>query len=143
MAGAMPGTASMLKSANRFSLGNLASLMRRGAAPFGAVVDLGGQDLGQVPQVGVAFPVGELGQADRFGTHGGQVQLACRGADGGLRGGIDDRRIGARHRPDASAESTPHGSARAPPDDARRNATPSPPKGSPGARQPAAARSAV
>jgi len=42
MAGAIPGTASMLKSARRFSLGNLASLMRRGAASFGAVVDLGG-----------------------------------------------------------------------------------------------------
>ena len=64
-----------------------------GAASFGAVVDLGGQDFGEVAQVGVAFPVGDLGQADRFGAHRGQVQLACGRADRGLRGGIDGRRL--------------------------------------------------
>ncbi len=59
------------------------------AAPFGAVVAFGGQDFGEVTQVGVAFPVGYLGQAAPFGAHGGQMQLACRGADRGLCGGID------------------------------------------------------
>jgi len=58
-----------------------------GTAPFGAVVDLGGEDLGGVAQVGLAFPVGDLGQADRFGAQRGQTQLACGGADRGLRGG--------------------------------------------------------
>ena len=66
-----------------------------GAASFGAVVDLGGQDLGEVAQVGLAFPVGDLGQAGGFGADGRQVQLTCRGADGGLRGGIDGRRLAA------------------------------------------------
>ena len=43
-----------------------------GAAPFGAVVDLGGEDFGEVTQVGVAFPVGDLGEADRFGADVGR-----------------------------------------------------------------------
>ena len=62
-----------------------------GAAAFGAVVDLGGEDFGEVAQVGVAFPVGDLGQAGRFGADGGQVQLAGGRADRGLRGGVDGR----------------------------------------------------
>ena len=69
-----------------------------GAASFGAVVDLGGQHFGEVTQVRLAFPVGDLGQRDGFGAHGGQVQLACCGTDGGLRGGIDGR-AGGGHVP--------------------------------------------
>ena len=66
-----------------------------GTAPFGAVVDLGGQDFGQVAQVGVAFPVVDLGQAGCFGAHGRQVQLTGGCADRGLRAGIDGPRLAA------------------------------------------------
>ena len=64
-----------------------------GAAAFGAVVDLGGEDLGEEPQVGLAFPDGDLGQAGGFGADGGQVQFPGGGADRGLGGGVDGRRL--------------------------------------------------
>jgi hypothetical protein len=64
-----------------------------GTTPFGAVVDLGGQHLGEVAQVGVAFPVGDLGETDSFGAHRRQVQLAGGGADRSSRGGIDGPRL--------------------------------------------------
>ena len=89
----MVATASMLKSAKPFQSRELGVVDAPGAAPFGAVVDLGGQDLGEVTQVGLAFPVGDLGEADRLGAHGGQMQFAGGGADRGLRGGIDGRRL--------------------------------------------------
>lgn len=54
-----------------------------GAAPFGAVVDLGGQHFGEVAQMGMAFAVGDLGETCRFGAHCRQVQLTGRGADRG------------------------------------------------------------
>ena len=76
-----------------FQAGELGFVDAAGAASFGAVVDLGGEDLGQEPQVGLAFPLGDLGQAGRFGAHGGQVQFAGGRADRGLRGGIDGRRL--------------------------------------------------
>ena len=93
MAGAMPGTASTLNSAKPFQPRELGFVDASGAAAFGAVVDLGGEDFGEVAEVGVAFPVGDLGQAGRFGADGGQVQFAGGGADGGLRGGVDGRRL--------------------------------------------------
>ena len=52
-----------------------------GPAPFAAVVDLGGEDLGEERQVGLAFAGGDLGQPGGFGADGGQVQLAGGGAD--------------------------------------------------------------
>jgi len=59
-----------------------------GAAPGGAVGELGGQDLGEVGQVGGVFPGGDLGQPGGLVADGGQLELAGRGADGGLGGGI-------------------------------------------------------
>jgi hypothetical protein len=59
-----------------------------GAAAAGTVVELGGQDLGEIGQVGVAFPDGDLGEPGGLVADGGQLQLAGRCADGGLRGGI-------------------------------------------------------
>ena len=91
VAGAMVGTASTLKSASRLRRGNLASLMRRARRRSAAVVDLGGEDLGEVAEVGASFPDGDLGQSGGFGADGGQVQFAGGGADGGLRGGVDGR----------------------------------------------------
>ena len=54
-----------------------------GAAAAGAVVQLGGQDLGEIGQVGAAFPGSDLGQPGGLVADGGQLQLAGRGADGG------------------------------------------------------------
>ena len=59
-----------------------------GAAAAGAVVEFGGQDLGEVGQVAVAFPDGDLGEPGGLVADGGQLQLAGRCADGGLRGGV-------------------------------------------------------
>jgi len=59
-----------------------------GAAPGGAVVEFGGQDLGEVGQVGGMVPGGDLGEAGGLVADGGQVQLAGGGADGGLGGGV-------------------------------------------------------
>jgi len=59
-----------------------------GAAAAGAVVELGGQDLREVGQVGVAFPDGDLGEPGGLVADGGQFQLAHRCADGGLSGGV-------------------------------------------------------
>ncbi len=44
--------------------------------------------------MGLTFPVGDLGQADRFGAHRGQMKFAGRGTDGGLRGGVRGRGLG-------------------------------------------------
>ena len=65
-----------------------------GAASFGAVIDLGSQDFGEVAQVGLPFPCRDLGQPRGFGADGRQVQLACRCADRGLRGRINGARRG-------------------------------------------------
>ena len=98
MAGAMRGDGVDVEVRQSFEPRELGVVDASGAASFGAVVDLGGQDFGEVAQVGVAFPVGDLGEADRFGAHGGQVQLAGRGADGGLGGGVGGRgRAGGGH----------------------------------------------
>jgi hypothetical protein len=59
-----------------------------GAAAAGAVVEFGGEDFGEVGQVGASFPGGDLGQPGSFGPDGGQLQLAGCGADGGLGGGV-------------------------------------------------------
>ena len=67
-----------------------------GAASFGAVIDLGGEDLGEVGQVSLAFPGGDLGQASGFGADGRQMQLTARCTDGGLRGRVDRRRLRCR-----------------------------------------------
>ena len=53
-----------------FEAGELGVVYAPGAAPVGAVVDLGGQDLGEVSQVGLAFAGGDLRQAGRFGPDG-------------------------------------------------------------------------
>jgi hypothetical protein len=68
-----------------------------GAAAAGAVVDLGGQDLGQVGQVGLVFPDGGLGEP--VGADGRQSQLAGGGADGGQGSGVGH---GHRVLPDSS-----------------------------------------
>ena len=61
-----------------------------GAAAAGPVVDLGGQDLGEVSQVGVPFPDGDLGEAGGVGADGWQFQLAGSRADRGHRGSVGD-----------------------------------------------------
>jgi len=57
-----------------------------GAAAFAAVVDLGGEDLGEEHQVGLALPGGDLGQPGCLGADGGQPQFVGGGADRGLGG---------------------------------------------------------
>jgi len=52
-----------------------------GPAPFAAGVDLGGQDLGKIGQVGVPGTLRCLGETGGVGTHDRQAQLARRGAD--------------------------------------------------------------
>ena len=44
-----------------FQSGELRVVDASGTAAFGAIVDFGGQHFGEVAQVGVAFPVGDLG----------------------------------------------------------------------------------
>ena len=89
----MVGTASTLKSARRLIAGEPGFVDAPDAAAFAAVVDLGGEDLGEEPQVGLAFPHRDLGEPGGLGADGGQVQLAGGGADRGL-GGV----VGARRR---------------------------------------------
>ena len=86
--GAREGAASALKSASRLMRGKARVGDAAGAAPGGAVIQFGGQDLGEVAQVGGVVPDGDLGQPGGLVADGGQAQLAGRGADGGLRGGI-------------------------------------------------------
>lgn len=86
----MPEMRSVLKSARRLRRGEAGFADAAGAAPGGAVVGLGGEDLRQVGQVGVMFPEGDPGGV---GADGGQFQLASGRADGcqccgvGLSGG--------------------------------------------------------
>jgi len=49
---------------------------------------LGGEDLGEVGQVGGVFPGGDPGEAGGLVADGRQGQLAGGGADRGLGGGI-------------------------------------------------------
>jgi hypothetical protein len=53
-----------------FEAGELGVVDAPGAAPVGAVVDLGGQDLGEVSQVGLVFSGGDLREAGGFGADG-------------------------------------------------------------------------
>ena len=85
----MVGTASRLNSASRLSRGKLRVGDPAGPAPSGAVVDFGGEDLGEIAEVGAAFAHRDVGEAGGLGADGGQVQLAGGRADGRLRGGID------------------------------------------------------
>ena len=55
-----------------------------GAAPGRAVIQLGGQDFGEVGQVDGVVPGGELGQPGGLVADGGQLELAGGRADGGL-----------------------------------------------------------
>lgn len=57
-----------------------------GAATVGALIDLGGQHLGQERAVGEAFAGGVIGDPGGFGGDGGQVQLAAGDPDGSLGG---------------------------------------------------------
>ena len=59
-----------------------------GAAPGGAVVEFGGEDFGEVGQVGGVVPGGDLGQPGGLVADGRQLQLAGCGADRGLGGGV-------------------------------------------------------
>jgi hypothetical protein len=61
-----------------------------GPAAACAVVDLCGQDLGQVGQVGLPFADGDLGQPGSVGADGRQLELAGGSADGGQGGGVGD-----------------------------------------------------
>jgi hypothetical protein len=62
-----------------------------GLAALGALVDLGGQHLGQEATVGEAFAGGVVGDAGRFGGDGRQVQLAAGDPDGRLSGLLGHR----------------------------------------------------
>jgi len=59
-----------------------------GATAAGAVVDLGGQYLGEVAQVDLAFPDGDLGQPGCVGADGRQFELAGGGTDRGQCRGV-------------------------------------------------------
>jgi hypothetical protein len=59
------------------------------ASPFGAVVDLGREDLGQEGQVRQPVALGDVGQPGGLGPDRGEMQLPGGGADGGL-GGVGD-----------------------------------------------------
>jgi hypothetical protein len=61
-----------------------------GPAAAGAVVDLGGQDLGEVAQVRLPFPDRDLSQAGSVGADGRQFELAGGSTDRGQRGGVGD-----------------------------------------------------
>ncbi len=61
-----------------------------GPAAGVAVVDLGGEHLGQIGPVGVALAGGHLGQAGGLVAHGGLVQDPTGGADGGLGGSVGE-----------------------------------------------------
>ena len=62
----MVGTASTLKSASRFSRGKWASAIRRARRVAVRVVDLGGEYFGEKPEVGLAFPDGDLRKPARL-----------------------------------------------------------------------------
>jgi hypothetical protein len=62
-----------------------------GAAPVGALVDLGGQYLGQEGAVGEPFAGGVVGDPGGLGGDGRQVQLAAGDSDGGLSGRFGHR----------------------------------------------------
>jgi hypothetical protein len=62
-------TPSTLNSESRWRRGNLASLMRR--RRWVRFVDLGGEDLGEVAEVGAALPDRDLCEPVRFGADGG------------------------------------------------------------------------
>jgi hypothetical protein len=59
-----------------------------GAAAAQAVVGLGGEELGEVGQVGLAFPDRGLGEPGGLLADGRQLQLAGGGADRGQRRGV-------------------------------------------------------
>ncbi len=63
-----------------------------GPAAFGAVVDLGGEDLSEVTEVGLPLPQRDVGQPGSFGADRGQVQLPGGRADRRLRRGVDGAR---------------------------------------------------
>ena len=54
-----------------FRAGEVGVVDASGAASGGAVVDLGGQDFGEVAEVGVAVADGDLREAGGFGADGG------------------------------------------------------------------------
>jgi hypothetical protein len=70
-----------------------------GPAAAGPVVDLGRQQLGEVAQVGVPFPDGDLSQAGGVGADGRQFQFAGSSADRGQRSSVGH---GHRVLPDSS-----------------------------------------
>jgi hypothetical protein len=63
-------------------------------AAAGAVIDLRGEDLGQVGQMGLPFPDGDLGEPGGVGADGGQLELAGGRADRRQGSGVGD----AAHR---------------------------------------------
>jgi hypothetical protein len=72
-----------------------------GPAAAGAIVDLGGQDLGEIAQVGVAFADGDLREPGGVGADGRQLELAGGRADRGQRRGVGH--AGHRVLPDGRA----------------------------------------
>jgi hypothetical protein len=62
-----------------------------GLAALGALVDLGGQHLGQERAMGEPLPGGVIGDPRVLGGDGGQVQLAAGDPDGGLGGLLGHR----------------------------------------------------
>jgi hypothetical protein len=62
-----------------------------GPAALGALVDLGGQHLGQEAAVGEALAGGIVGDRGGLLGDGGQVQLAAGDPDGGLGGLLGHR----------------------------------------------------
>jgi len=73
-----------------------------GAAAVGALIDLGGQHLGQERAVGAALVGGVIGDLGGLGGDGGQVQLAAGDPDGSLGGRFSHR----LHAPTAAGAAT-------------------------------------
>ena len=74
----MAGTASVLKSASPLEAGESGVGDAAGAAAGGAVIQLSGQDLGEVAQVGGVVAGGDLGQPGGLGADGGQHAVRGR-----------------------------------------------------------------
>src|SRR5919197_712592 len=77
-----------------------------GPAACGALVDLGGQHLGQEAAVGEPLAGGVVGDPWALGGDGGQVQLPAGDPDGGL-GGLLGHRLHAPTSPTAAWDRPP------------------------------------
>ena len=86
LAGLTVGAAAKSKSSRRLRRGKASFEQAAGPATAVAVVDLGGEHLGQIGPMGEPFFGGRVGQRCGLGAHRGQVQHPAGGTDSGLGG---------------------------------------------------------